>query len=104
MSELAIFSEDERADSSKSPRIKTSGKISFPFTKMIFCSNISVSFDFFVPPLPAYIQRNTVTNSMYDRKKEEIVWEQFNGVGFSIYLDSKLSQYSSNSLTTNGTE
>ncbi|RNA08027.1 hypothetical protein BpHYR1_002891 [Brachionus plicatilis] len=26
---------------------------------MIFCSNISVSFDFFVPPVPAYIQRNT---------------------------------------------
>ncbi|RNA42186.1 hypothetical protein BpHYR1_050492 [Brachionus plicatilis] len=26
---------------------------------MIFCSKISVSFDFFVPPLPVYIQRNT---------------------------------------------
>ncbi|RNA37393.1 hypothetical protein BpHYR1_027546 [Brachionus plicatilis] len=26
---------------------------------MIFCSNISVSFDFFVPPIPAYIQRKT---------------------------------------------
>ncbi|RNA24612.1 hypothetical protein BpHYR1_002660 [Brachionus plicatilis] len=27
---------------------------------MIFCSNISVSFDFFVLPVPAYIQRNTL--------------------------------------------
>ncbi|RNA30182.1 hypothetical protein BpHYR1_046605 [Brachionus plicatilis] len=27
---------------------------------MIFCSNLSVSFDFFVLPVPAYIQRNTV--------------------------------------------
>ncbi|RNA18328.1 hypothetical protein BpHYR1_040244 [Brachionus plicatilis] len=32
MSDLAILSEDERADSSKSPRIKTPGKISLPFT------------------------------------------------------------------------
>ncbi|RMZ93360.1 hypothetical protein BpHYR1_034358, partial [Brachionus plicatilis] len=32
--------------------------------KVIFCSNISVSFDLFVPPVPAYIQRNTIIPSL----------------------------------------
>ncbi|RNA22358.1 hypothetical protein BpHYR1_015710 [Brachionus plicatilis] len=38
---------------------------------MIFCSNISVSFDFFVLPVPAYIQRNT--NSALSALSEGII-------------------------------
>ncbi|RNA32589.1 hypothetical protein BpHYR1_038716 [Brachionus plicatilis] len=39
-----------------------------------------------------------------EEKKEEIVRKQLhNGVGYPIYLDSKLSLYSSLSLTISGT-
>ncbi|RNA45209.1 hypothetical protein BpHYR1_000993 [Brachionus plicatilis] len=42
---------------------------------------------------------------LIERNKEKIVRQQLhNGVGYSIYLDSKRALYSSTSLITNGTE
>ncbi|RNA34075.1 hypothetical protein BpHYR1_054422 [Brachionus plicatilis] len=41
---------------------------------MIFCSNISVSFDFFVPPVPVYIQRNTRPDNSRRGRPSKPVW------------------------------
>ncbi|RMZ98470.1 hypothetical protein BpHYR1_004528 [Brachionus plicatilis] len=54
---------------------------------MVFCSNISVSFDFFVLPVPAYIQRNT-PNKIF------IINNRFHDVKFMITAAYKMFKIS----------
>ncbi|RNA02581.1 hypothetical protein BpHYR1_031807 [Brachionus plicatilis] len=72
---------------------------------MIFCSNISVSFDFFVLPVPAYIQRNTVIGHWltkdedyafaFNALKKAVL--EFHGVDFKPkYLVADAAQATSN--------